>query len=233
MPELAAQLVLGIRLHEDAKFENFLPGQNGQLTAHLQQFLQNEDEHFFYIGGLEGSGKSHLLQACCHWVTARQQTAVYVPLKSYRELSVRLLEDLECVNLICVDDIQCVAEDKLWQEALFHLYNRSKAVQSKLIVSGCLPPREIKLSLPDLVSRLCWGQVYQLHPLLDEDKIAALQTRAKAQGFALPLEVARFLLRRCSREMPALFAILEQLDRASLSAQRRLTIPFVKQVLRF
>lgn len=227
-----AQLVLGIRLQEDATFENFLVGRNAQLVTHLQQFLQNTDEHFFYISGIPGSGKSHLLQACCHYNSELNSTAVYVPLANYQELHPRLLEDLENVELICVDDIQCVARSNVWQEALMHLYNRSKANKSKLVISGIQPPRELMLELADLTSRLSWGLMYQLHLLEDEDKLAALQARAKERGFELPQEVGKFLLRRCAREMPKLFSILEQLDYASLSAQRRLTIPFVKTVLK-
>lgn len=226
-----AQLVLGIRLQDDATFSNFLGEKNSQLTHHLKYFLHDPNEHFFYIAGAEGSGKSHLLQACCHEVAAQNRSSVYIPFANLQELDVQMLEDLEVVELICIDDIQCVDGKMQWQEALMHLYNRSRAVKSKLIVSGTLPPRELNLQLPDLSSRLSWGLVYQLFPLSDDDKICALQVRAKERGFEISNEVASFLIRRCSREMPKLLIILEQLDRASLSAQRRLTIPFVKEVL--
>lgn len=227
----AAQLVLGIRLQDDATFSNFFGEQNSQLVAHLKQFLQENEEHFFYIAGLQGSGKSHLLQACCHEMAAYDKSAVYIPLSNLQELNVKILDDLEYVEMICIDDIQCVAEHPEWQEALMHLYNRSRATKAKLIVSGDLPPRELPLALADLKSRLSWGLMYQLLPLNDEDKVVTLQVRAKERGFELTNEVANFLLRRCSREMPTLFELLERLDHASLSAQRRLTIPFVKEVL--
>ncbi|MBI5448534.1 MAG: DnaA regulatory inactivator Hda [Gammaproteobacteria bacterium] len=226
----ATQLTLGIRLQEDATFENFLIGRNAQLMTHLKQFLQNED-HFFYIGGVLGSGRSHLLQACCHEMTQLKQSALYLPLSNYQEFHPGLLENLETISLVCVDDIQCISQEAVWQESLMHLYNRSRAAQTKLIVSGDVPPSELALSLADLKSRLSWGWMYQLHLLADEDKVMALQTRAKERGFELSQEVGNFLLRRCARQMSDLFLVLEKLDEASLSAQRRLTIPFVKTVL--
>ena len=76
------------------------------------------------------------------------------------------------------------------------------------------------------------GQIYKLQPLSDEDKLQALQLRARLRGFELPEDVGRFLLKRLDREMRTLFMTLDQLDRASITAQRKLTIPFVKEILK-
>lgn len=75
------------------------------------------------------------------------------------------------------------------------------------------------------------GQIYKLQPLSDEEKLLALQLRGKLRGFELPEDVGRFLLKRLDREMRTLFMTLDQLDRASITAQRKLTIPFVKEIL--
>lgn len=40
-----------------------------------------------------------------------------------------------------------------------------------------------------------------------------------------------FLLNRLDRDLTYLFSVLEKLDKASLQAQRKLTIPFVKEQL--
>ena len=69
--------------------------------------------------------------------------------------------------------------------------------------------------------------IFQLHGLSDEDKLRALQLRASRRGLHLTDEVGRFILNRGSRSMNSLFDLLEQLDRASLQAQRKLTIPFL------
>ena len=100
------------------------------------------------------------------------------------------------------------------------------------LITGDRPPRQLNLGLPDLASRLDWGQIYKLQPLSDEDKLQALQLRARLRGFELPEDVGRFLLKRLDREMRTLFDTLDQLDRASITAQRKLTIPFVKDILK-
>jgi DnaA family protein len=87
------------------------------------------------------------------------------------------------------------------------------------------------LGLPDLVSRLGWGPVFQLSALTDIEKRGALQLRAHRRGLEMGDEVADYLLKRCPRDMDSLFNLLNRLDHASLAAQRRLTIPFVRQLL--
>ena len=89
-------------------------------------------------------------------------------------------------------------------------------------------PVHLEVTLPDLASRLSWGMVYQLEPLEDEEKVQALLLRARHRGLNLTDDVSRFVLTRGPRDMAGLFEVLEQLDQASLRAQRKLTIPFVK-----
>jgi DnaA family protein len=66
--------------------------------------------------------------------------------------------------------------------------------------------------------------------LNDAEKAQALRLRARARGMEMPEAVASHLLQRHARDMAALFVLLERLDRASLAAQRRLTVPFVREV---
>ncbi|MOA44467.1 DnaA regulatory inactivator Hda [compost metagenome] len=116
--------------------------------------------------------------------------------------------------------------------AIFNLYNRIlETGRTRLFITGDRPPRQLNLNLPDLASRLDWGQIYKLQPLSDEEKLLALQLRGKLRGFELPEDVGRFLLKRLDREMRTLFMTLDQLDHASITAQRKLTIPFVKEIL--
>ena len=118
--------------------------------------------------------------------------------------------------------------------AIFNLYNRiTESGKTRLLITGDRPPRQLNLGLPDLASRLDWGQIYKLQPLSDEDKLQALQLRARLRGFEMPEDVCRFLLKRLDREMRSLFMTLDQLDHASITAQRKLTIPFVKEILSF
>ena len=99
------------------------------------------------------------------------------------------------------------------------------------VLASHAPPAQHAWGLPDLGSRLAASVVFQVKPLADEQKIAALQLRANAWGLGLSLEVGNYLINHYSRDMHALQAALEKLDQASYIAQRRLTIPFVKTIL--
>ena len=133
--------------------------------------------------------------------------------------------------LLCLDNLDAVAGNRMWEESLFNLFNRWKETsRGSLIMSASTAPRKLGLCLPDLASRLDWGVSFQLHELDDEGKLGALQLRAALRGFKLPVDVGRFLLNRLSRDMRMLLQTLDTLDNASLHAQRKLTIPFIKDL---
>jgi len=227
---LFTQLPLGVRLREGATFANYYPGLN-QDVVRLLQDAAAQREGVVYLWGGHGTGKTHLLQALCHLTAVEGQALAYLPLREAASLTPEVVEGLEQLPLVIVDDIDAVAADAAWETALFHLYNRIREQGGRLIISGSQSPAAIGIVLPDLRSRLAGGLVLQLHALPDEDKASALRLQARQRGMEMPEEVAAYLLRRCPRDMNALFNLLEVLDRASLAAQRKLTIPFVKTVM--
>lgn len=225
------QIPLGITLRDDARFENFLCQGNELLCNTLDQAARGEGEQYLYIWGNSDSGCSHLLQAVCHASDPVGRTAVYLPLDELLDMGPGVLEGMEHLDLVCLDHIQIIAGNKQWEEGVFHFFNRIRAENNRLLVAGDRAPRQLSLNLPDLASRLSWGMVFQVHNLDDDGKVRALQLRAQGRGFTFSEEVAWFLIHRASRSMTDLFELLDKLDSASLSAKRKVTIPFVKQVL--
>ncbi len=223
------QLPLGVSLRDDARFENFLTGANGLACAMLQQAAVAEGELLLYLWGTRGVGCTHLLQAACHACEPVRRTAVYLPLNELLHLGPGILDGMEHLDLVCIDNVQLVAGKRLWEEGLFHFFNRIRARNNRLVIAADCAPRQLGLNLPDLASRLSWGMVFQLHSLPDEDKERALQLRAQTRGFQLSSEVVRYLIHHASREMGDLFKLLDRLDQASLSAKRKITIPFIKR----
>lgn len=225
------QLALAIKLNDEATLADFNWSNNGLLQQQLQNMLTLREDRLLYLWGPKGSGKSHLLQACCQAVNATQ-SAIYLPLALLKEWGPQTIEGLEDQALICIDDINTIAHDAAWEEALFHLYNKIKDMEkSLLIISGDLPPIKSDIRLQDLRSRLGWGLVLQLNELNDDEKINTLKLHALKRGFDLPESVGQFLLNRCSRNMHDLHQLLNRLDDASLAAHRKITIPFVKHTL--
>lgn len=228
---MSLQLALGIGLRDDATFANYFKGSNSQLIECLQDCVAGTGESFIYIWGAVGVGRSHLLQACCHIASQRQHSMAYLPLSENQQLTPAVFDRLEQLSLVCLDDIDAVFGNDAWEEGLFHLYNRIRANQTHLIVVANQPPSQLPCQLPDLQSRLSAGLTFQVQPLTDEQMILALQMRAYHRGLHVSQEVGQYLVRHYPRNMGVLFDVLQQLDRASLIAKRRLTIPFVKQVM--
>lgn len=226
-----AQLPLGVGLRDDATFGNFLPGDNAALVARLRAQLDDDGEAFIYLWGAPGSGRSHLLQAACHEASARDRRALYLPLDDLGHFPPYMLEEIERLDLVVIDDLDAVIGRKRWEEGLFHGFNRLRDAGKRLVIAASAAPRQLDIQLPDLASRLSWGMTFHLQRLDDVQRFEALQLRARSRGMQLPDEVARYILHRGPRQLNELFATLERLDRASLSAQRKLTIPFVKQAL--
>jgi len=221
------QLTLRVGLRDSATFANFFVGDNA-AALHL---LQQGDEPFVYLWGGPGCGRSHLLQAACHAEGGRGGSPAYLPLAALAHAGTEVLDGLEQMSLVCLDDVQAVAGQAVWEEGLFHFYNRVRDAGGRLLAAADAGPAALGVQLADLRSRLSWGPVFQLQSLDDAGKLAALQLRARARGMELGAEVGAYLLRRCPRDMHALFELLERLDQASLAAQRRLTIPFVREII--
>lgn len=225
------QLALAVQLNDEATFDEFCWGGNSLLQQQLRLTLSGEGERFIYLWGVAGSGKSHLLQACCQAINP-PRSAMYLPLKLLLEWGPTVLEGLDDQTLIALDDLEIVAGVALWEEAIFHLYNRVRDQgTASLIMAGTMPPHASLIQLPDLRSRLSGGLVVQVPELQDNDKIKSLRLYANKRGFDMPESVGQFLLSRCARNMHDLHALLNRLDEASLRAQRRITIPFVKHIL--
>lgn len=229
------QLSLPVVLDDEATFDSFFCVDQpvlAALVAQLRRLDRPDAEPCIYLWGEEGSGRSHLLQAVCHHFISRGMSAQYLPLADLAEMPPsQLLADLELQTLLCLDDLDAVVCDPAWQEALFHLFNRSRELGHRLVFAARMPPRQLALTLEDLRTRLEWGLVFHLPALDDESKLALLQWCSLRRGLKLEHEVAEYILRRASRRLVELLEVLARLDRESLLQQRRLTIPFVRATL--
>lgn len=218
------QLALGMRLRAEAVFESFAPGSNTELLS----ALHDPDGGALWLWGAHGAGKTHLLQAVC---AAAGHGAAYFPLDRSSGLPPAALVGFESCRVLCLDDVDAVAGDLAWEQALFRLFNEAAELRTRLVFAAAAAPRQLPWSLDDWQSRAAACVVYQLRDLDEAGRAEALRLRAAQRGLQLPQETAEYLLRRMPRDLPSLFEVLDHLDEASLIAQRRLTIPFIRDAL--
>lgn len=231
------QLSLNIAIRPEATLDNFFIADNSQnkiMMSSLTKLLQGEAGGFLFLWGARGSGLSHLLQAACHIQSSQNKSSVYIPLQEVIGYSPnQLIESLEQQSLVCFDDLQSIVGKPHWEAAVFNLFNQLRERNHLLIVSADQGPHELPISLPDLKSRLCSGDCYQVQLLEDQDKVGALQRGAQGRGLELNDDVAQYILQRASRNLKDLFSILDLLDESSLREKRKLTIPFVKEIMQW
>jgi len=199
------QLLLDIQPLAPPTLENFIIGKNAETLHSLSNALnQQADTRFIYLWGRQGSGKSHLLEACKQ-VATKQNLPVSV-----------------------VDNVHTLDEQA--QIALFDHFNQLRAGNGILVTAGNAAPTQMGLR-DDLATRLAWGLVYQLHPLTDEEKAQALKTHANERGMKLSDEVVDYCLRYLRRDLPTLMAVLDALDVWSLTEKKPVTVPMLKKLL--
>ncbi len=196
------QLLLDIQSPATPMLENFVVGRNAEVLNSLQQMLQgNAGARFVYLWGTNGSGKSHLLQACQYMAP----------------------------QLNVVDDVHTLSNEQ--QIRLFDTYNQLRESGNGMLISaGIAAPTQMGLR-DDLATRLAWGLSYRLHSLSDEEKAQALKNHAQARGMKLPDEVIDYCLRYLRRDLPTLIATINALDEWSLTYKRMVTLPLLKQLL--
>lgn len=224
----AGQIPLALALRDKPGFESFVVGENTEVLLSIKSIAKGIKHTGLYVWGPGGSGVSHLLQAACMLAHDQRRAVAYVPLTDQAILDPDLLENMDSMDMVCIDDIDLVCGKPHWEQAILHLYNRLRENRRNLLIGAHTSPQALAMQLPDLKSRMSWDLVYHLQALGDADKIEVLQRRADARAFELPREVAEYIVNRSRRDLPDLLSILDRLELATLAEQRKLTIPFVK-----
>jgi DnaA family protein len=210
-----SQLALDLLQPLQPSLDNFVPGRNAEALDALRRLTRAAlPDRIVYLWGEPGSGRSHLLTALAREPGAFLWSAAEPP---------------ERPGLSVADEV-----DALDADAQVALFNRLNAVRAQgdaaCVVAGSAPPSKLALR-EDLRTRLAWGLVYQLHPLSDDEKAAALRAHAAATGLALPDEVLGYLLSRFPRDLRTLVAALDALDAYALARKRPLTVALLREWL--
>ena len=229
-----AQLSLHLRWREHPQLDGFVAGRNGAALAAVLALARGDDgaPAALLLRGAPATGKTHLLLAACHEASRAGTGAAYLPLAQIDgPHAVQATQGLQRNALVCVDDVQAAAGDRLREEALFHLYNRCEASGASMLLGAAMAVPSLGLELADLASRLAACVSFELRAADDETRAQVLRGRARARGLEMPDEVLDYLLGRHARDLHSLMTLFERLDEAALAGKRRLTVPLARAVL--
>ena len=215
------QLLLDLGTPQPPSLQDFIVGRNLEVMQILNDIAKRTShDRFIYLWGKHAVGKTHLLQSLAQYSPARY-IASHSPLADFTyspEITLYLLDD-------------CDKLPARRQIAAFNLFNQVRDNNTAyLVTAGICAPLALQLR-EDLRSRLCWGLVYQLHDLTDEEKIQVLTSQAKSRGINLSAGVLPWLLTHYQRDLHSLAEILNELDQYSLQTKRTVTLPLLYELL--
>ncbi|MFA7269306.1 MAG: DnaA regulatory inactivator Hda [Sterolibacterium sp.] len=219
------QLLLDLRPEQAPSFDNFVIGKNAELVARLAALSDPDVFDQIYLWGPPGSGRSHLLRAVLAAAQARQRPVCLIE-------AAQLGDQLAPApsSLVILDDIDGLSETA--QITLFRTFNAARLVGLALLLSGPEPPLRLQPAIrEDLRTRIGSTLIYEVQPLSDDEKAAALRQHGLDRGMSLDEALIDYLLRHGRRDLPTLLAVLDALDRTSLEQHRPLTLPLLREIL--
>ena len=228
-PRVVPQLPLALGAPEDQRFDGFVHAPSGMLEQ-LVELSRGIADASVFLQGASATGKTHLLMACFAEAECAGRHPAYLALRGMQGKVRAASEGLEAADIVLLDDVDAVAGQRDDEVALFDLHNRLRDSGRVLVYAARSVPDTLGLLLPDLRSRLAQCTRWTLPRLDDAGRAELLRRRAALRGLDFDAAALDWMLRRSSRDLHSLATLFEQLDRASLAAQRRLTVPFLRQV---
>ncbi|NDK39177.1 DnaA regulatory inactivator Hda [Pseudoxanthomonas gei] len=224
------QLPLALRYPPDQRLESFFAAPAGAI-AQLQALAQTRGADWLYLAGASGTGKTHLALALCAAAAQAGRRPAYLPLLAASGRLRDALDALEGNDVVALDGLEAIAGHRDDEVALFDFHNRARSAGLNVLYTAQDVPGSLALSLPDLRSRLSQNTRIVLNQLDDAARAELLRDRARRRGLVLEETAIDWMLARTDRGLASLLALLDRLDRESLAAQRRITVPFLRQVV--
>lgn len=224
------QLPLALRYPPDQRLESFIAAPPGAI-AQLRALAGAATADWLYLAGAAGTGKTHLALALCAAAEQAGRRSAYLPLAAASGRLGDALDALEGNDVVALDGLEAVAGNRDDEIALFDFHNRARSAGLNVLYTAREAPETLALVLPDLRSRLSQNARLVLDPLDDASRAELLRDRAQRRGLVLEEAAIDWMLSRTDRSLASLVVLLDRLDRESLAAQRRITVPFLRQVL--
>ena len=210
----------------NSSFDDFYFEKN---NLSILEDLKSGDDLVIY--GLSKVGKSFLLQSLCNYFSKSNKSSLYLPLKELNNYKTGLLDDLEKLDLVCIDDLQLIAGDNNWETAIFNLINNCLISNCRIVFCSNINPSLISFELDDLFSRIQKINRMEVHPVKSDNLIEAVRFFADLRSINIGDKEMTYLINHSKRNMGDLVTHINQLDKLSMQLKRKITIPLIKKVI--
>ena len=224
---MGRQLPLGLDVQPPPSLDGFIGADNLLLRALIAQQMAGQGEAQLLAHGAAALGKTHLAEAACFYAATQGRRAGFVSLGNSAPPDLAF----DALDALVLDDIHHLAGQSEGEFWLFDVINQVRERGLSLLMTSLRGPAEIGFHLPDLASRLVWGPVLRIAAPNDAEKLELVRRKAAERGLSLPFDAALYLLNHGARDVGSLMDAINRLDVASFAAQRKLTLPFVRDVL--
>ena len=130
-----------------------------------------------------------------------------------------------------IDDLDKIIDKSDVEEYLFSIINNQIINNKSVVITSTEDIESLNIKLPDLKSRIISEFIFEIKDLDDNQKINLMTNVCKERGFDISMNVIRYILNNYNRDLYFLYSLIKNIDSASLSSKKKITIPFIKKVL--
>ena len=227
------QLSLNIKLDDSVSLDKFIQCDSNRKSLDFLKstLLENSVSNLFYLWGLEGVGKSYLMQALHREFINRDMKTLHLSFDDNRITSPDIFKNLGTLEVLLIEKIDQLPQENDWEIALFSLINEALSSKTKIYLSSNLVSKDLKIELMDLKSRLSYFTAIEIPEITDEEKKEALSQSSKRKGIHLDEKTIGYIVSHTSRSLSDLLKLINELDIYSLKKKRKVTPSLVRELL--
>ncbi|MBX3354073.1 MAG: chromosomal replication initiator protein DnaA [Phycisphaeraceae bacterium] len=221
-------------LSPDFSFDQFVVGPENRLAHAAALAVADRPGRAynpFVIHGGVGLGKTHLLQAVCQAVLARQPSArvVYISCATFIDAFHECVKAgrmpefrhrFRNVDLLVIDDVHLLSRHEQTQDEFFHTFNALHQSGRQIMLSSDVAPTEIPALEERLTSRFNSGLVARVDRPSFETRVAIIKAKAKLQQLEIPDDVPAYVAARIDtniRELEGALARIRAMAQANIA----------------
>ncbi len=227
-------------------FEGFVVGSSNRFahaaTLAIAESPAKAYNPLFIYGGV-GLGKTHLMQAACHYISEMHKNLklFYTASESFTNELINAIknrstpkfrEKYRHVDVLLIDDVHFIAGKEATQEEFFHTFNTLYDAHKQIVLSSDRPPKTIPGLEERLVSRFEWGLVTDVQPPDLETRIAILKKKAERNSVILPEDVLYFIAENLKTNIRELEGALIKVTAYASLENKKISLELAKDVLK-